>query len=482
MDDETLERAVRKRAEEDRNRRVRMENLRRDARAVTQFMSFNLVPYSIPAQTDRLVVPASVLSSLHEERYEFPIFFEIDGGPICGVSEFSASEGMVGVPEHLCRMVQHLKLIRLTPTKLPKCTSLSLQVESSALFNLTNFKAQIEMWLRTFRATLSIDDQFDALGIPFRVTDIHPAPCASLIDTDIDLILEIKPESEAESQLASVIKLGQTLHGPGGESHWRLFLEPHDTTNYRIVAELEPKDASAVIYVSSPPLTKASSIEYHFSSDFDIQGTVDLEICSNDIVDVELLFICVSCDDRVNRITLSCQEAIPTDTAPSPVSSLQGSICSNCCRVIPSESLSLHELHCLRSVFHCSKCKRNMRKSEAASHTHCSICSKGLSESGLLSHMKYWHSKIVCMCGVSVQDRSLLGKHRSLECLKRLIVCRFCGVPNEVGDVSKIDAKDRFEGLNAHEATCGNRTDSCSICGKSIRLKDFKIHMLARHQ
>jgi hypothetical protein len=45
------------------------------------------------------------------------------------------------------------------------------------------------------------------------------------------------------------------------------------------------------------------------------------------------------------------------------------------------------------------------------------------------------------------------------------------------------DHRDRLRGFTQHESECGGRTDACSACGASVRLKDMEVHMqLHRHQ
>ena len=89
------------------------------------------------------------------------------------------------------------------------------------------------------------------------------------------------------------------------------------------------------------------------------------------------------------------------------------------------------------------------------------------------------HTPIECACGLRI-TMDQMATHLQVECSRRKVVCRFCGLSTIAGPPPE-DHKDRLNGLTTHESECGSRTETCPECGKYVRIKEMDAH-LAYHQ
>jgi endogenous inhibitor of DNA gyrase (YacG/DUF329 family) len=120
-----------------------------------------------------------------------------------------------------------------------------------------------------------------------------------------------------------------------------------------------------------------------------------------------------------------------------------------------------------------------LRKGDKDKHAHCTKCGLGLTAEELAKHMKVFHERLKCECGVELEMEAMV-EHRASSCPKRLVSCRFCGDLVQAGAAAD-NVRDKLKGLNQHESECGARTADCDLCGRAIMLKEMDIHTAAAH-
>jgi hypothetical protein len=165
-------------------------------------------------------------------------------------------------------------------------------------------------------------------------------------------------------------------------------------------------------------------------------------------------------------------------TIPSISSSSPNTMkCANCNQSVPTNTVDLHLIHCVKKYRFCDSCQ--IPVPIADDHKHCEICQRPYRSYD--AHFKQWHTFLRCVCGKDI-ERHLLESHKTNDCPHKLVTCRFCSLLVPVGDISSMDARDRIMGFTSeHEAVCGNRTDRCQVCGRLERLKDMDLHHKAFH-
>ena len=123
-----------------------------------------------------------------------------------GVREFSAEEGYVGLPEKVLVCLglaqasseQLLKCaIQVKYLRLPKVVYVKFQPVLNKFFNLGPVKQVLEQNLR-FHTTLTLGDQvtvwYRGESYDLRVTDMKPEPRGTLVDTDVEVDLDLSDE------------------------------------------------------------------------------------------------------------------------------------------------------------------------------------------------------------------------------------------------------------------------------------------------
>jgi hypothetical protein len=131
----------------------------------------------------------------------------------------------------------------------------------------------------------------------------------------------------------------------------------------------------------------------------------------------------------------------------SAVHSLEGHLrCKLCKRLVPEASYSRHQAFCARNVWTCPDCGSRMPPSERAAHVTSA------------------HTPLPCPACSQPVIADLLATHQLFECLKRRVLCPFCELSFEA---SKSDA---------HEQTCGSRTEKCANCGAYVMMRYLSKH------
>ncbi|EPS57473.1 hypothetical protein M569_17344, partial [Genlisea aurea] len=115
-------------------------------------------------------------------------------------------------------------------------------------------------------------------------------------------------------------------------------------------------------------------------------------------------------------------------------------------RAIPSSNIDLHIAHCSRNLEKCKVCGDMIHKKLAEEH--------------YLST----HAPVSCSLCREKMDRGVLDDHKGEICPQRIVTCEYCEFP--------LPAVDLLE----HQEVCGNRTESCHLCRKYIRLRERYRH------
>ena len=398
--------------------------------------------FSDRAFGDRVILPVEVLSALSAVE-GFPWMFELVSGAFtrhCGVLEFTAASGEILVDPKLG--LKPDQSVRLRYKQLSKCTAVSLRVSALLVENFPDLKSLLEAALRAYCA-VTVGDVLRVANEPVLVVRVEPDPACSLIDTDVSVELE-------------VIQHGGQTRWTVGESavvdgSKRLFLPLSSVQNDgNLVLTSETSDTFLIV---SEPTGKVL-----------FGGFID-----------EAVRI-VDCGGAGFVVLEAEGQRIGTQWETS---TSEGTVCRNCGGIVPPASMELHSVRCLKMVQMCQICQKPV--SRGKDHVHCSQCGMGYDPTQEHQHTLKHHSLVACICGTSVA-RFKLAQHRNTECEFRLLPCRFCGLAFPRGDISHMDARDRFMGfVSNHEAQCGNRTDQCTQCGKRERLKDMQIHVQAFH-
>ena len=434
---------------------------------------------ALPPDSDRVLLPVDVLESLSSDsRAVFPWMFELfspDTGrrTHCGVLEFSADAGCVALPKKVfgCLAVDPGASVRLRYKALPKCSGVTLRVPFSLFSLFPDFKAFLEASLHKQYTTLTLGDSVLVRGqVPLLVEKLEPDLAVCLIDTDVTLNLIVQ-ENESDGSTEKWTVSSSTAF-KAQESEKRLWLR--GTKSFEIQTS-----QSVDIYVTFPPGTEASAFVFDEASfvDSDSVNGNRLVISSDHLLKHQSPeFITVGIASHSDSIQVEAREISEVSEPSVPLS-----LCPYCKSQVAASSLEIHSLRCQSMFAKCDECDMMIRKSDFQDHAHCVTCKRVFRKSAEQKHNDEWHSQVQCLCGQTV-TRATLQQHRMTSCPNRLIACRFCGCSFPQGDLSRMDARDRFMGfVSEHEASCGNRTDTCTICGRRERLKDMAFHIQAYH-
>lgn len=127
------------------------------------------------------------------------------------------------------------------------------------------------------------------------------------------------------------------------------------------------------------------------------------------------------------------------------------SICTNCNRQIPKQSIIMHEI----------QCKRNNKI--------CQLCQTLVLTQQYQKHFEQFHKEVQCSLCHNNMEAQYLPNHRKRRCAFRRAKCKWCQV--EMTMINK----------RKHQKTCGNRTVPCLQCGQHVPLCRVNVHLAAEH-
>lgn len=150
-----------------------------------------LIPYCIDTNDDKIILPDQCVYELSNALTQQPfITFRLESnGNIthCGVREFTAPEGCVGIPTKVwLSMGGDVDIVTITLVTLEKCTFIRLTTLIKGSDEPTCIKEYLEDYLQ-FHTTISINDVLPIDNHVWQVVDILPNPYCQLIDTDVEI-------------------------------------------------------------------------------------------------------------------------------------------------------------------------------------------------------------------------------------------------------------------------------------------------------
>lgn len=206
--------------------RLEKERLRYLKTGGVNFRLDNLIPYAIDGEDDKVILPESSLSALDRQNAlsSGPLFFEIscttsasssnlniDSSLLsntttnmshCGVREFSATEGTIGLPpkvlhsmlKSLDGSINDILSVSVSYTRLPKISNAKfapvVSKSSESIFQVGPIKQVLEENLRS-HSTLSVGDRVSVWhrGRCYQlcVVELQPETSGSLIDADVEV-------------------------------------------------------------------------------------------------------------------------------------------------------------------------------------------------------------------------------------------------------------------------------------------------------
>eukprot|EP01032_Pedospumella_encystans_P020295 gene20295-23057_t len=208
---EMAERAAQRRAELEKEEMAR-QIAEDDERRITGGIRFlhSLKPYLIEGEDDKVILPEDCLTELTQQDAfgRGALTFQLvcksltkEATTHCGVREFSAPAGTIGVPQKVIDSldVNIAEVISLSIkfVLLPKCTFAKLQPKHNNFIEVGPVKMCLEENLR-FHTCLTVGDQLTVWyrGKPhiLCVTEMKPDNKGSLVDTDVEIDLELSEE------------------------------------------------------------------------------------------------------------------------------------------------------------------------------------------------------------------------------------------------------------------------------------------------
>ena len=179
-----------------------------------------LHPYPIDSDEDKVILPESSLLELTNLNafQHGALTFELTCSASavvthCGVREFSAPEGSIGVPRRVVNTLtgnsrydsssESIGAVKIKFVLLPKVTFARLQPIEASFAGVTMIKACLQENLRR-HATLTVGDilsiWFRGRSYRLRVHELRPESYGSLIDTDVEVELLVSEEYEQKIQ------------------------------------------------------------------------------------------------------------------------------------------------------------------------------------------------------------------------------------------------------------------------------------------
>mmetsp|Transcript_14112 Transcript_14112/g.18499 ORF Transcript_14112/g.18499 Transcript_14112/m.18499 type:complete len:428 (+) Transcript_14112:165-1448(+) len=248
----------------------------------------SLLGLQISGEGDKVLLPASALEALSKQDAfgKGPMFFELtlgDRRTHCGVLEFTADEGTIGLPPKVMSSLglalgpasqessegknaadaggTPLGEVQIKYVRLEKASFAQIRPEKAGLSQINEIRAVLEQNMRN-HATLTVGDiltvWFRGKSYSCEVLEVRPQPQVTVIDTDMELELDLP--AEVQEQLSPSIeggrKLVETPHGPAGEGS---------------------SPAQANVKEVSPALFKTAKSEMDTDSDMDEEDLEELK-------------------------------------------------------------------------------------------------------------------------------------------------------------------------------------------------------------
>jgi len=219
-----------------------------------RFQLENLIPYEIKdSEDDKIILPENALASLDQqnalESSSGPLIFEISNINIngnvtstthCGIREFSAKEGFIGLPPKVIQSllkrslssddagsINELSSIRIIYTRLPKITNAKFapvlaRDSMESIFQVGPIKIVLEENLR-LHSTLSVGDFVSVWHrgrkYQLNVVELQPESSGSLFNADVEVEFVSPEQQQTLSQTLSQMPSSTTTSSSSSNSN-----------------------------------------------------------------------------------------------------------------------------------------------------------------------------------------------------------------------------------------------------------------------
>ncbi|KAJ2907816.1 hypothetical protein GGI21_003509 [Coemansia aciculifera] len=465
--------------------------------------------YSASNQTDLLpsplifrLRPASLQAGLSERQRD-------STSVCCGVREFSCEEGQARVPEWLMNELDLAEgdSVSVELVRLQKGTHAQLQALNPMSRSVGDLRSLLEAYMRTKLTALTIGETLlvpisgAAQPLSFRVAALEPADAdaVDIVDTDlsVDIVYTNLPPMADQSVADRSSSGGSTELLPGvgvevdvdGEQVKSFTLHfPTESNSVDVLLDCRSGDASLV---ASSLVQNASLVDntwFDFSAPSHKQKRISITRDQllpqgSDTVHLSIVGYTASCQARVSIEF----DRVRKDSIGNGTRSFSGPdedgmrLCANCGSSVPIARFDMHRVVCERHNIKCAHCDSIFKRGseEAERHWHCEMCGVSGDIDDRAKHLHFFHTPTNCNCDPELPTFASiveLAEHRRTRCPERLIECRYCHNIEPQG-VASSDATDIMDGLNAHEAYCGNRTIECIKCKANVRIRQVLVHM-----
>lgn len=373
----------------------------------------------------KLVLPEEMLPA----QWDGVLLYRVHGRYL-GVAEFSAAQGTIGIPQQLSEEigVGIGDEIHVEPAALPKGTQITLRASEDL-----EWKTILESYLPKNYSCLQKGQKINVSYLgqhQLEVTALEPQDAVCIIDTDLDLILDVPQPAKEQKKSA---KIGETF---------TLSSSPVEIPD----AYLE---FSGEVLIGPQYNTSTESFTHRYTTS-DGSRVV-----------------------KASGAVCGVGEAMVVASPPqvSDAADASNPVCEFCGKHIPPQSLVLHTSFCRRNTVRCDKCGEAFRSCVPANHWHCS-CGVHETNDFYQDHLKL-HEPATCACGLAASFEEV-AYHRATQCPHRLHICRFCHLLLPVGEES---AQSRIQGFSGHEFECGSKTVVCPSCSKPVLQRDLNAHL-----
>lgn len=472
------------------------------------------VQYSdlLPPHSDKCLLPPAILERVLQDYPDLPhpLVFQLNGAvPVyVGVKEFTAPEQTVVVPLDVLQALSASE-VRVQIADLPKGSFLKLK-PAQFYPHVTNWKYYLESFLSTHYTVLSknqifyFDDKVSATTVELLVEDCN-AESVVVVEANVELDVVPLDDIMAAQQLQQDLDLAVLENIPVLESATDLDLKPFSQVslqriykinlrarheNFTIVLKCNEDNANVDLICGFDKFLTLESFVWSSMGRYSDTGpakTIHVDMASDKVRDSlnrsqeevsSWLYVVPFAWALPLSATLSIATLLPEKSTQSPPEASK--LCPNCDKYIQNSNFALHEAFCMRNNKKCS-CGKVFEKEIPSIHWHCDLCdATGGSKLLQFKHNKLFHQgPYICQaCDYDTPFASFLDMvmlHKGSVCPSKLHECRFCHLVVPQG---KATYEDRYNDFTHHESECGNKTVECLKCGKTVRNRNLKSHML----
>ncbi|ORZ40511.1 ubiquitin fusion degradation protein UFD1-domain-containing protein [Catenaria anguillulae PL171] len=506
---------------------------------------------------DRISLPAAILESLHTSSYEQAqlLTFEVQINPTdpnynpastrklaVGVRDFAScpNDATVLIPPHLLAYLIHSDSdvapsalsVTLTPTTLPKATSISLRPSNAAYQSIPDLRAVLESHLRANYTVLTqgtsvalstfVPATLEMADLTFVVEQVKPNWAATVVNTDVEVtVLPVTDDTQELTRLTDEYKREVARNAPVVVPHMVPVMAPVRVGHAQCFSIKDVVGFSPSVPATRPVWLRVEStimdhakvdsglyfhpfirpsildnwamsvrgVHAHRAVVVDVQAAVQSADWSDMFVMVEVmplrdsdgnvLFGEEEGKEPVAKVEVKwevrCGE-IPDEWVAEAMATEDGGV-----EEADSEGTSgrggvtswKQRARCSATFAHLvrvSPSSLTLHQLHCARNTtKCTTCSAPLPRPLAPYH-------IHCRSG-NLSDALALAAHRRTHCPARIHFCRFC-LTHTPADGGVVSPAHRLSGLlTPHQVACAARTVDCFQCGKPVTRRDVAVHM-----